>query len=138
MGGAALQAARALQDTGQRARALEEVAAALARAGCAEQAWPVVNEASNAIHSIDEDELRSNVCAHLAGALASLRRYRLAREIADLCSQTAHKVRAYTTILQAYVLEHNPDMAHLFEGRPEGFRFGSLIKSQVSLPGPII
>jgi tetratricopeptide (TPR) repeat protein len=113
----ALHAARMIQDTGPRAGALQEVAGALARAGHAEQALSVVNEARNTIHSIYEDELRSNVCAGLAGALASLRRYRLAREMADLCSQTADKVKSYTAILQAHVLEHSPDLAHLFEAR---------------------
>jgi len=110
----ALAAACEMKHVEWRAWVLRAVAEALAREGHAEQAWLVAKEACNAIDSIHDDKQRSKVYVNLAKALARQRCYRPAREIADLCSRTSDRLAAYTAILRAYILEHNPDLALLF------------------------
>jgi hypothetical protein len=117
--GEALEATRGIEHVRTRAEILGSMADTLANAhaGSAGQPCPVVYEARKAIDNIYDDKQRSNVYATLAKALARLRRYCPAREMADLSSVTEDRVMGYTAILHAYVLEHNPNLAQLVEAK---------------------
>ena len=114
----ALEAAGEIADAKTRAGVLGAIAEALAQAGHVEQSWLVANDARDAIDNIDDDQQRSNLYTTLAKALARLRRYHPAREIADLCSVPEDRLTSYITILHAYVLEHYPAVAHT-HSRPQ-------------------
>ncbi len=114
----ALAAAREIEDADSRALALMAVADFWLKYGQADEVWTLLKEAQDAISKVYADDQRSEVMRHLAVILARLHSYRDARETAEQCSSSSHRLAAYTAILREYHIERDPGLARLFaEGK---------------------
>jgi hypothetical protein len=87
--------------------------------GVPEPARSLIEEVQIAIGKIYSDDERSFALGHLAEISARLHDYRTARETAEMCSSSADRLRAYTTILREYHIERDPSLARLFAEEEE-------------------
>ena len=82
-----------IEDPEERARALAEVAGALARAGDAEGAWRIAEDAVSTVEGIRWPEERARALSGVAGALARVGDTGRVRRIAEDAVSTAERIR---------------------------------------------
>jgi len=111
----ALEAARLIEDAGFRSQAMVIVAEVMIKNRQGVRAKSVLDEAERAAQQSTHDETKSAILADIAKGLAKLHLYKLAREMANLCTSSSDKLAAYTAILREYHIRHHPDQAKLFE-----------------------
>jgi retron-type reverse transcriptase len=81
----------------------------------ADKAKSILNEAQRAAQQATRDSEKSTRLAAVAIGLAKLHQFDLARDIADLCASSNHKLAVYTTILREYLIKQNPSLEKLFD-----------------------
>ena len=97
----ARRAAYRIQDAEACSRALNCVAAALARANELNEARRTADEAQGVAHRIDQAG-RSRALGSVAEGMAAVGRWKRAREVAEDVPDTSAQLRAYATILSQY------------------------------------
>jgi hypothetical protein len=111
----ALESAQKIDHAGYRSQAMVSVAEAMTRNREAGKAESAFNEAQRAAQQITWRPEKSTRLAAIAIGVAKLHHYRLAREIADLCTSPSHKLAAYTAIFRESLIERNPDLEKMFK-----------------------
>jgi tetratricopeptide (TPR) repeat protein len=120
---ALIAAVSLLDHDSEQFRALKAGAQRLLKTGKAEAATKISRVALTVARQIKSDSGRSASLAEVAQWLARLQRYRRARLIANECSDSAHKLAAYTAIFIEYAKAKNPTLRQQLEAEqaePEG------------------
>ena len=100
-----------IEGPGERVRALADVADALARAGDAERARRVAEEAVSTAERIEEPRERAEALVGAAGALARADAIDKAREIVTMINEPSSRSRAQSAIIKALVGKGSSDAA---------------------------
>jgi hypothetical protein len=111
----AFESAQKIDDAGYRSQAMVGLAEAMARNREADKAESTLDEAQRAAQQITWGSEKSTRLAAIAIGVAKLHHYRLARDIADLCTSPSSKLAAYTAIFREYQIERNPDLEKMFK-----------------------
>jgi hypothetical protein len=115
----ALASAQKIDDPRYRSQTMVSVAEAMTRNREADKAKNTLNEAQLAAQQISWGPEKSTRLAAIAIGVAKLHHYRLAREIADLCTAPGDKLAAYTAIFRESFIERNPDLEKMFKEKKQ-------------------
>jgi len=81
----------------------------------ADKAKSILNEAQRAAQQATKSSEKSTRLSAVAIGLAKLHQYYLARDIADLCTSSNHRLAAYNAIVREYLIKQNPSLEKLFD-----------------------
>lgn len=107
--------AHKIDDAQLQSLAFVNLARSMAIAGKVNDSQNALYEARGVAMQLISDADRSKTLAAVAIGLAEIRLYRQARETADLCAFSEHKLSAYTAIVQEHNIERDIGLAVLFE-----------------------
>jgi hypothetical protein len=107
-----MAAVRKMSDPQEHDEAINGIARILSEAG-------KINEAFDSISRMRQDESRSKAFSALAIDAAGKQKYRLARQIADRCWVSDHRLSAYAAILLDYAKSRNPALVDMPNAIPE-------------------